>query len=377
MASFFDLSDSKKKILSLNELHDYAERLEINVHKTSTKTGKEVKKTKNELIEELNEKQFLNKITKVKKDNKKHKIEKNSIKHIPKVLLWIDNEKDKFNDEDYKKNMLNSNYLENKYKIKCELGSIVYYGDYYMINKDKEFILLNVIDSEITQKMEDYLIIPLEISTHLNNPITFFEKLNDIRFHIGKIELNNKHSYVINKLNLEKDDKLNGINFNYTYSFNDDKFNFEIEFNYLGPKGIFNNNYPKYNFFPKEDISLIRLVDFHNKLSNQQFLFNFKLFGPPEMDIVPQWCESLLIKDLNKTNGNKEKNEDSIYDCVIYTTMYSKYKNKENIHQQFEEELNSTNEEFSMMLKDSDFLTLIDKNDFNNFIEEYEELMLK
>ena len=377
MTSFFELSDSKKKNLSLPQLHEFAERLEINVSKISTKTGKEVKKTKTELIEELNEKQFLNKIEKVKKDNKKQKSEKINQKHVPKVLLWIENEKDKFNDEEYKKNMLNSKYLENKYKVKCELGSIVYYGDYYMINKDKEFVLLNVIDSEITQKMEDYLIIPLEISTHLNDPISFFDKLNDARINIGKIELSTKHNFVIDKLNLEKEDKMNGINFNYSYSFKDDKYYLEAELNYLGPKGIFNNNYPKYSFFPKEDISLIQLVDFHNKLSNQQFLFNFKLFGPPETNIEPKWCESLLIKDLNKTLGNKEKNEDSIYDCIIYTTMYSKYKNKENIYQQYEKELNSSEEEISMMLKDFDFLTLIDKNDFNNFIQEYDELMLK
>ena len=30
-----------------------------------------------------------------------------------------------------------------------------------------------------------------------------------------------------------------------------------------------------------------------------------------------------------------------------------------------------------MMLKDKDFLTFIDKDDYNNFIQEYDELMLK
>ena len=45
MTSFFDLSESKKG-LSLSELHNYTERLEINIHKNSEKTGKKVRKTK-------------------------------------------------------------------------------------------------------------------------------------------------------------------------------------------------------------------------------------------------------------------------------------------------------------------------------------------
>ena len=376
MTSFFDLSDSKKKNLSIPELHNYAERLEINVYKTSEKTGKKIKKTKNDLIDELDNVQLMNKIQKMK-TNKKTKSSKNNDKYIPNIILWLEDEKEKFSNQEYKSNMLNYIYVQDKFKIKCNFGSIIYYGDYYLVNKEHEFILLELVDYEITQKDEDYLIIPLEFTKNLNNPIGFFEKLNDIRIHIGKIELNKKHSYVIDKLNLEEEDELNGINFNYTYSFKDNKFNFEIELNYLGHKGIFNNKYPKYCFFPKDNISLIQLIDFHNKLSNHQFLFNFKLYGPPEVDLEPKWCESLLIKDLNKTFGSKKKEEDSVYDCIVYTTMYSKYKNKETIYEQYKEELNSNDDSISLMLKDNNFLTFIDKDEFKNFIYENGDIIME
>ena len=38
MSNFFDLSESKKKALSVAELQNYAERLEIDVYKESEKT---------------------------------------------------------------------------------------------------------------------------------------------------------------------------------------------------------------------------------------------------------------------------------------------------------------------------------------------------
>ena len=66
MTSFFDLSESKKRGLSLSELHNYAERLEINIHKNSEKTGKNVRKTKQELIDEIDAVYIKNKIEKRK-----------------------------------------------------------------------------------------------------------------------------------------------------------------------------------------------------------------------------------------------------------------------------------------------------------------------
>lgn len=373
MTSFFELSDSKKKNLSLSELHNYAERLEVNINKISEKTGKEIKKKKNEIIEELNEKQFLHKVDKIKKDVKKSKT-KNNEKCCLTVLLWLDNEKDKFNDDEYRSKMFSIKYLEETYKIKCKFGSIIYYGDYYIINKDKEFILLNIIDNE-NEEETNYLIIPSDFTKNIIDPIETFKKFKDNRIHIGKIELMKSHSYVKDKLKLEENDNINGINFYYTKSFKTNNFYFEIQLNYLGPKGIFNNNYPKFSFIPKDELSLIQLIDFHNKLSNHQFLFNFTLYGPSEMDIEPKWSESLFIKDLNKKIGNKKTKEDSIYNCVIYTNMYNRFKNKEIIMKQYETNFNSENENDSMMIKNKDFLTFMDKDDFNNFINEYKDIM--
>ena len=48
MNSFFDLSKSQKQSLSINELHGYTDRFEINKYKISEKSGKNIKKTKND-----------------------------------------------------------------------------------------------------------------------------------------------------------------------------------------------------------------------------------------------------------------------------------------------------------------------------------------
>ena len=159
MSNFFDLSESKKKTLSVQELQTYAERLGVIVHKISEKSNKEIKKTKQELIDEMNlcmtktKKKSIKEIKSTssrntliyqnenKRKTKVHNTKNNEISPI--VLLWMKDVKDKFisEGENYKINMLNKDYIEKNFKIKVHFGSILYYGDFYIWNRI-EFILI-------------------------------------------------------------------------------------------------------------------------------------------------------------------------------------------------------------------------------------------
>ena len=71
MSNFFELSESKKKSLSISELSNYAQRFNIEVQKISDKTGKKINKKKEELINELNTIYLKNKIQEKKKNEDK------------------------------------------------------------------------------------------------------------------------------------------------------------------------------------------------------------------------------------------------------------------------------------------------------------------
>lgn len=392
MNSFFDLSESKKKGLSIPNLHEYAERFEIKITKISDKTGKNIKKTKNDLIEELNDIKITNKIKELKcnaKSTSKKKDINYDTKYNPIVLLWLPNEKSKFNNSDigieYRNNMFDKIYLEKTYNIKIVFGSILYYGDYYIVNDKSELIHLEILkneelEDEINNKVnfktnekiddgKDYIIIPREITYFLKNPIKFFKKLITQHFYIGSIELHQSDNYVMEHIDLEKDDKLNGIYFNYTISTPDLDYKLEVELSYLSKNGILNKDYPTYKFFIKEDTSLIKIIDFHKKLSNNQFSYVFKKYGYPGVDNDPIWTENVLIKDIKKNVGNEDKNEDSVYECIIYSTTYEKYLNVENINKQFKTELYINDKNISIMIQEREFMAFINSNDFTIYMK--------
>ena len=357
MTSFFDLSESKKKGLSVVELHNYAERLEINTFKTSDKTGKNVRKTKQELIDEIDAVYIKNKIE--KRENEKKSTKKNDKCNL-KIALRLSNEEfDKVKEND----IFNEEFLEETYNIKVEFGTILCFNKYYFYNKDNIFVELKFF------KNTDYIIIPRSVTKNIDNAVKYFTE-SSLDLNIYSIELNNKDNYLLEFIELDKNDKLNGINFNYTYSFKDKKYYMEIELNYLGPKNIFDKSFETFKFFPKENINLIQLIDFHNKLSESQFSFIFKIYGPPDFNFQPIWTENHLIKNLNIDKGNKKKDDDSSYECELYTTMYSRYKNIKNIKDQYNELLNNNQTEICLMVSDKNFLKFVNNNEFNDTIKE-------
>ena len=357
MTSFFDLSESKKRGLSLSELHNYAERLEINIHKNSEKTGKNVRKTKQELIDEIDAVYIKNKIE--KKENEKKSNKKNDKCNL-KIALRLSNEEfDKVKEND----IFNEEYLEETYNIKVEFGTILCFNKYYFYNKDNIFVELKFFNNT------NYIIIPRNITKYIDNAVKYFTE-SSLDLNIYSIELNNKDKYLSEIIELDKNDKLNGINFNYTYIFNEKKYYMEIELNYLGPKNIYDKSFKTFKFFPKENINLIQLIDFHNKLSESQFSFIFKIYGPPNFNFKPKWTENHLIKNLNIDKGNKKKDDDSSYECELYTTMYSRYKNIENIKNQYHELLNNNETDICLMVSDKNFLKFVNNNEFNDTIKE-------
>lgn len=363
MTNFFDLSESKKKGLNVSELCEYAERLEINIYKVSEKTGKNIKKTKHELIDELDATYMKNKIDKIieKKDSKKKSNKTNDNKK-PKIVLSISNNEFVENTK-LLSDLDKINYVQDKYNLKCDYGNIIFDGNFHFFNQDKTFILL--------EKMKDgYLKIPRSITKYLNNSVDFFKKLKDKKFKIGCLELNKNDTYIFNYLEADKFSSI-GINFNYTYCFEKEIYRLEIELNYLGQKKIIDESFNTFKFFPKKDISIIQLFDFHNKLSSNQFLFEFKMNGPLKMELDPNWTDVYFIKNLNR-NYHKKESDKSYYECEIYATMYSRYLNTLNIKKQYEKELNSNHLDELIIIneKDNEFLLFIDINEMEEFLEE-------
>ena len=370
MANFFDLSESKKKSLSTAELHKYAERLEINVHKISEKTKKNIKKTKQELIDEMDTIYLKNKIEKaVEKNSMKKSVNVNN-KHKPKIVLYLTKEESELIGE----NFFNINFIENKYSIKLNYGNILHYSDkFYFFNKDKTFVLLKKIQ-------DNYVNIPRSITKNMSDSIEYFKKLKDDKIKIGCIQLDKKDIYVSNNLEFDKNDKLNGINFNYTYSFLDKEYYFQIELNYLGIKNIINEEFETFKFYPKKDLSLIQLFDFHNKLSLEKFHFSFKIYGPPENFIDTKlydktlsnfwnWKDNIVIKKCKLNNGNKKENEDSFYECEGYISMYSKFENIKNIKALCQEKLNNEELDIAYIIRDKDYFKF-DEKSFDNYIKD-------
>ena len=98
MSNFFDLSESKKRALSVAELQNYAERLEIDVYKESEKTKKKIKKKKQELIDEIDTVYLKNKIEKTVEKQSSKKSGKISSKNKPKIVIYFS--EDDFNNSE-------------------------------------------------------------------------------------------------------------------------------------------------------------------------------------------------------------------------------------------------------------------------------------
>ena len=371
MSNFFDLSESKKKALSVAELQNYAERLEIDVYKESEKTKKKIKKKKQELIDEIDTVYLKNKIEKTVEKQSSKKSGKINSKNKPKIVIYFS--EDDFNNSELMKNKLNKDYLEKKYNLKFDFGFIIFNGNFYFYNKDKSFVLLdNVKDT--------YVKIPRLITKNMSDSVEYFNKFKDEKMKIGIIELDKKDIYVNENIEIDKNDKLNGINFNYVYSFLDEKYHFQIELNYLGQKNIINEEFETFKFFPKDDVSLIQLFDFHNKLSLQKFKFTFKIYGPPgnfidfkssdkNLNTFWDWKDDIVIEKTNLYKGNKKDNEDSFYECEGYVTMYAKFENIKNIKKLCYDKLNNEDTETCYLIRDKDYFKFNEES-FDTYIKD-------
>lgn len=370
MSNFFDLSESKKKSLSTAELHKYAERLEIDVHKISEKTKKNIKKTKQELIEEIDTIYLKNKIEKAVEKKSIKKSSHVSNKHKPKIVLYLTKEESDLIEE----NFLDIKFIQVTYTINLNYGNILHYDNkFYFFNKDKTFVLLEKIS-------DNFVIIPRIITKNISDSIEYFKNLKDDKIKIGCIQLDKKDIYVSEKIEFDKNDKLNGINFNYTYSFLDEKYYFQVELNYLGQKKIINENFETFKFFPKNDLSLIKLFDFHNKLSLQKFKFTFKIYGPPgnficlnssdkNLSTFWNWKDEMIIEKAHIYEGNKKDNEDSFYECEGYITMYSKFENIKNVKELCNDKLYNEELDISYIIRDKDYFKF-DQDSFNNCVKD-------
>jgi len=374
MSNFFELSDSKKKSLSFSELSNYAQRFNIEVVKTSEKTGKKINKKKEELVTDLNAVYLKNKIQEKMKNEKKiiksSKLMKNDIK-MPKIIGYYQDEQKLFNgDENYKKNMLeNKKYIEDKYKIKLDFGNIIYYGDFYIWNNEKFIYIESYEKNNVI-----FLIISREITQYINDSIKYFESINNTEtikmmknigkeLKLSKIELSLNDKY-LSILDFDVNE-LVGIHFNYVYKNTTGLI--EVEVNYMNVKGEIDKKFPSYCFQTENlEISFLKLVDFQYKLSMHQFEFVCKLEADPEIEIKPKWTNTILVKNKKVIIGNIEENIKSSYECIVYCNMYEKFKNEEIIQNLLIEEFDYN--ELLLINSKKEFLIMKDFNDFDSFI---------
>ena len=374
MSNFFELSDSKKKSLSFSELSNYAQRFNIEVVKTSEKTGKKINKKKEELVTDLNAVYLKNKIQEKMKNEKKiiksSKLMKNDIK-MPKIIGYYQDEQKLFNgDENYRKNMLeNKKYIEDKYKIKLEFGNIIYYGDFYIWNNEKFIYIESYEKNNVI-----FLIISREITQYINDSIKYFESINNTetikmmknigkQLKLSKIELSLNDKY-LSILDFDVNE-LVGIHFNYVYKNTTGLI--EVEVNYMNVKGEIDKKFPSYCFQTENlEISFLKLVDFQYKLSMHQFEFVCKLEADPEIEIKPKWTNTILVKNKKVIIGNIEENIKSSYECIVYCNMYEKFKNEEIIQNLLIEEFDYN--ELLLINSKKEFLIMKDFNDFDSFI---------
>ena len=375
MSNFFELTDSKKKSLSISELSNYAQRFNIEVQKISDKTGKKINKKKEELINELNTVYLRNKIQEKKKNDEKveksSKLNKNELKK-PKIIGYYPDEKKLFScDENYRKNMLaNKKYIEDKYKIKLEFGNIIYYGDFYIWNNEKFIYIESYEKNNVI-----FLIISREITQYINDSIKYFESINNTEtikmmknigkeLKLSKIELSLNDKY-LSKLDFDVNE-LVGIHFNYVYKNTTGLI--EVEVNYMNVKGEIDKKFPSYCFQTENlEISFLKLVDFQYKLSMHQFEFVCKLEAEPEIEIKPKWTNTILVKNKKINIGNIEENIKSSYECIVYCNMYEKFKNEEIIQNLLIEEFDYN--ELLLINSKKEFLIMKDFNEFDNFIK--------
>lgn len=374
MSNFFELSDSKKKSLSFSELSNYAQRFNIEVVKTSEKTGKKINKKKEELVTDLNAVYLKNKIQEKMKNEKKiiksSKLMKNDIK-MPKIIGYYQDEQKLFNgDENYMKNMLeNKKYIEDKYKIKLDFGNIIYYGDFYIWNNEKFIYIESYEKNNVI-----FLIISREITQYINDSIKYFESINNTEtikmmknigkeLKLSKIELSLNDKY-LSILDFDVNE-LVGIHFNYVYKNTTGLI--EVEVNYMNVKGEIDKKFPSYCFQTENlEISFLKLVDFQYKLSMHQFDFVCKLEADPEIEIKPKWTNTILVKNKKINIGNIEENIKSSYECIVYCNMYEKFKNEEIIQNLLIEEFDYN--ELLLINSKKEFLIMKDFNDFDSFI---------
>lgn len=380
MSEFIEINAKDLGKKTLSQLCEYCNKYEINPKKISEKSGKEINKSKKEIIDELlnlkndNEKKTikeennLDNTDNLDKDNLDNTDDVNKYQEgCTRILVYAENFKNKFKkaDEDTKKHIMSQEYIEKTFDVKFEFGSFIYFGDYYIINHQNKLVLCDEWCPE--QSMDDniYINIPYEICQKLTCAPTFFGLIGnehnqkcrkiktnfechfDDKIMISELTLDHKDKHIEKKFGKINDNK--GILFKfywneYVCEYQDNK----VLIPYLvndKPLGLDKGN-SFVEITLKKDITFERILEYQQYISTFKYKYPFFKSGPIDNDEDPIWSDNIEVVDVNK----EIKDGDLNYSCNIICTEYDKYLNLKNVKEQFDSRLKSKDKDHQVYI---------------------------
>ena len=378
-----DFTTKEMKGVKLHKLQEIAIERGIDTKTTSDKTGKQINKKKEALIEEIqNFTRNQNENLRLKNSEEHEELMSKCDEtteyyddHTPPLfLVWTN--KSLPQNEDDKKEFLKPENLERKYDIVLSFGSILRFGpqscnfnnEYYVIGHNKELFECDQIFTEESTNELEMIIIPRKISNHLKDSLSFYnllkrstydEKvhylkkdisyeytLNDSKIDnvcIGSIELANHDVYLNEQIKgIEKDTQ---IMFDYRMNIYDYVHNLYVYVPYLGSSNEIidiqeNETYTdaNYGLYGKIKSSVKHFQDINDLLElckTHKNKYIFEKIGPIEGDEDPNWLsESDIISSSNRQDIN-----DMIYEATLEMTLFQELKTKKMLTDQFSDRL--------------------------------------
>ena len=356
MTDFISINIKELSKKPVSELFKESEKYGIHTKKISEKSGKQINKTKKEIINEF----ILAKREQIIKNhqeiNNLGKSEEENIyqKACPVILVYAENMKKRLRkaNQEEKDRILSKEYIEETFDVKFEFGSFIYFGDYYIINHENKLILCDEWHPEQSMDDEMYIEIPNEICEKLTCAPSFFGLIGnehdkksryfkgnfechfEERFIISELFINSKDKYFVKKFGKIEDTK--GIHIKYFWNEYDCEYHLKALIPFIidgKPLSIdYERNYEEIITLNK-DITFERILEYQDYISNIKYKHYFFKSGPVENDEDPIWSENVEISEINKI----EEEGDLNYSCYVTGTTYHIYNDSKNIKEQFKE----------------------------------------
>ena len=373
MTDFISINIKELSKKPVSELFKESEKYGIHTKKISEKSGKEINKTKKEIINEFTVAKNEEIIKKQEENSNLSKSKEENIyqKACSVILVYAENMKKRLKKvtQEEKDRLLSKEYIEETFDVKFEFGSFIYFGDYYIINHENKLILCDEWCPEQSMDDEMYIKIPNEICEKLACAPSFFGLIGnehdkkcrrfdknfechfEDKFIISELFLHSKDNYFLNKFGKIEDNK--GIQIKYFWNEYDCEYHLKAFIPFIIDDKPLSIDYERNSkeIILNKNITFESILEYQDYISNIKYKHYFFKSGPIENDEDPNWSENVEISEINKI----EEEGDLNYSCYVTGNTYHIYNDFKNIKEQFKEKEKSDDMNIKVLINWSKF----------------------